>query len=83
MKTYEPAIILTERMVVRTIARIREDDVLGDETSSWSTVAPTEWEATDRLRMLVETGVVSVVTVTPSGIVSALREFERGFLSVG
>lgn len=79
--THEPVVVLTDEMVSRTLDLIRADALLGDETSSWSSVCPTEWEATDRLRMLVEEGTVALTIVKPESIVAALREFEVGFFA--
>lgn len=78
--THEPVVVLTDRVIEKTVRLIRADQLLGDENSSWSEVAPTEWEANDRLRALVEFGVVPVVTPRPREIVRALREFEPTFL---
>jgi hypothetical protein len=79
--THEPVVVLSARVVERTVRLVRADQLLGDELSSWSTVAPTEWEATDRVRALVEFGVVPVTQpATPRALVKALRVFEATFL---
>jgi hypothetical protein len=79
--THEPVVVLSARVVERTVRLVRADQLLGDELSSWSTVAPTEWEATDRVRALVEFGVVPVTAPTPHAILRALRAFEPTFLA--
>lgn len=79
--THEPVMVLSDETVERVVSLIRSDEMLGDETSSWSSVCPTEWEASERLRKLVEEGIVAVPSVRPVDIVTALRAFEPSFLS--
>jgi len=81
VKTPEAFLILSDRVVEKTVNLIRADALLGDLTSSWSEVAPTEWEATDRLRALFGDGSVTVTQpATPRALVKALRVFEASFL---
>jgi hypothetical protein len=77
----DPDLLLTDTLVDRVVALIRADPVLGQGSfSSWEEVAPTHFEACERVRSLVEDGVVRIVGVpTPRSIVRALREAEKGF----
>jgi hypothetical protein len=66
------------RTIDAVVRLIREDEILGDPTSSWSTVAATEWEARERVEGFVAGGVVKCVR-TPSSILAALRDLEQAF----
>lgn len=77
----DATIRLTPAVVDAIVDMIRADAVLGAPTSSWGEVAPTAWEAAERVRALVEDGPVKVRTVTPAAIVAALRLFESTFWS--
>lgn len=79
--THEPVVVLNDETVERVVDLIRADATLGDEVSSWSSVCPTKWEAIERVRKLVEEGIVAVSSTRPADIVSALRVFEEGFLA--
>ena len=81
-ETPEPVVILNSATITKVVMLIRTDPVLGSETSSWSEVAPTEWEARDRVRDLVELGKVKVEgKPTARAIVRALKQAEAGFWS--
>lgn len=69
---------LSPRTIEKVVDAIRRDEVLGSSGSSWSTVAATEWEARERVEMLVAGGTVTCVR-TPSAIVAALRDLEHSF----
>jgi hypothetical protein len=80
--TKDAALILSEDVVARVVELIRRDPVLGRGTfSSWEEVAPTDYEAAERVRALVEDGVARVERPTPSAILGALRAAEREFWS--
>jgi hypothetical protein len=79
MRTVDAVVVLTPEVVERVIELIRADTALGAETSSWSEVAPTAWEAMERVRALVEEGQVVIAAPTPEAILTALRAFEPTF----
>jgi hypothetical protein len=68
-----------------TVRRIRRDPVLGRGSfSSWEEVTPSDYEAAERVRALIEEGVVRVDgAATPDAIVRALRAAERSFWATG
>jgi hypothetical protein len=76
---------LDDETVALVVQLIRSDPVLGRGTfSSWEEVAPSEWEATERVRTLIEEGIVPVVgRATPAAIVEALRRAESQFWMTG
>lgn len=63
---------------------IRHDPILGRGTcSSWDEVTPSDFEAAERVRMLVDDGVVRIDgDRTPDAILRALRAAEPDFWRV-
>ena len=71
--------------VEKTVRRIRQDPLLGrGSCSSWESVTPSDYEAWERVRALVEDGVVPIPgPATPLAILRALRAAERTFFATG
>ena len=64
-----------------TVRRIRRDPVLGRGSfSSWEEVTPSDYEAGERVRALIEEGIVAIEgAATPDAIVRAFRAAELTF----
>ncbi|HZU95676.1 MAG TPA: hypothetical protein VFF73_03130 [Planctomycetota bacterium] len=79
--TSDAILILEPSVVRRAVALIRADAALGRGTcSSWEEVTPTDYEAEERVRMLIEQGVIRLPGApTPRAILAALRAAESGF----
>jgi hypothetical protein len=77
----EPAVHLSQDFVDDVVDRIRRDRVLGrGSASSWEAVAHSDYEARERVRHLIEDGVVRLSEPrTPRAALKALREFENAF----
>ncbi len=82
MKPVSDAIRYLDEPTVELVVRlIRADPVLGRGTfSSWEEVAPSDYEAAERVRTLIEEGHVPIVgDATPVAIIEALRRAESAF----
>jgi len=85
--TSEAILLLDDETVATAVALIRADAMLGrGSASSWEEVTPSDYEAAERLRALVEEGVVRVAgkptpRATPRAILRAMREAEPRFWS--
>jgi hypothetical protein len=76
---------LSEDNVTEVVRRIRLDRILGHGTcSSWEEVTPSDYEAAERVRTLIERGIVRIEgPATPAAILRALRAAESDFWSIG
>jgi hypothetical protein len=83
--TSEAVRLLDLATVERTLFLLRSDPLLGRSGySSWEEVTPSDYEAAERLRMLIEEGIVPIQgAATPEAILRALRAAEPGFWSLG
>jgi hypothetical protein len=72
---------LDDATVAATVSLIRRDLVLGRGSfSSWEEVTPSDYEAGERLRQLIQDGVVPVPgRATPPAILRALHAHELVF----
>jgi len=73
--------MLPDGVVSLVVRLIRLDPVLGRGTcSSWEEVAPTDFEAAERVRSLIEEGTIVIDgSPTPASILRALRAAESDF----
>lgn len=79
--TPEAVLLLDDEAVERVLDLIRGDPSLGrGSCSSWEEVTPTDYEARERIRTLIEEGIVPVAGLpTPRAILQALRAAESTF----
>jgi hypothetical protein len=75
---------LSEAMVERVVDLIRRDAALGrGSCSSWEAVTPSDYEAGERVRKLIEEGFVPINgEATPLAILNALRRHEPSFFGL-
>jgi len=72
---------LDERTIAQVVRLIRLDPVLGRGTySSWEEVAPSDFEAEERVATLIQDGIVPLPHgASPEAILAALRTAEDAF----
>jgi hypothetical protein len=81
--TREAAATLSQDLVARVVELIRADPLLGRGSfSSWEEVTPTDYEAAERVRDLVDEGAVRVTGAPDAlSLLQAFRAVEPGFWS--